>query len=91
MTFRVVANIWNDSPRCGCPSFDKWFESAVRAGNTAPPQLQRLLAGADVIEVSEEEADQIRDWATQIDGWAEAPDDDKPLLFQKAGDATFIA
>ena len=45
--------------------------------------LRRLFSGADVIEVTEQAGREIRQWAEGIDGWNEAADDQKPLVFQR--------
>jgi hypothetical protein len=32
--------------------------------------------------VSEHEGEEIKRWAEGVDGWNDAPEDEKPLLFQ---------
>ena len=75
---RVSVNVDNiHEPTC-----ERWWQAAVAAGDSAPGELKRLLAGADVIEVTQQEGQEIREWAEGIDGWRDAPEDAKPLLFQ---------
>ena len=87
MAIRVIVNTEFVNTRD--PRSDVWWDAAVDAEDTAPEPLKRVLAGVDVVEVSEDEAAQIREWASQLAGWADRPDEEKPLLFQKAGKAWF--
>jgi len=74
---RVMVNT-NDEARA---FLDEWMEAAE---GTDPPvaTVTRLFSGADAIEVSAAEAELIRVWAETLPGWAAAPADDKPLLFE---------
>ncbi len=89
MPIRVLVNtefVNTDDPRSRI-----WWDAAVDSGDTAPKQLRRLLAGVDTIEVSEQEAGEIQDWAAGIAGWADGAGGQKPLLLQKvAGNARFV-
>jgi hypothetical protein len=60
----------------------RWWRAALANRVSAPVVLKRLLAGVDVIEVTEQEGQAIKEWAEGIDGWADAPEDAKPLLLQ---------
>lgn len=73
---RVLINTEAD-PRV----LEVWMDAAHAAG---PPVVEvgRLFQGADVIEVSNEEAEQILAWAEKLPGWDTAPANGKPLLFQ---------
>lgn len=56
---------------------------AANADPNTPPQARRLLNGADTIEVSQVEADEILDWLGRVSAWTDAPKDRKPLLWTK--------
>lgn len=75
---RVSVNV-NDIHEGTC---ERWWQAAVGAGDSAPGELKRLLAGAEMIEVTEQEGQEIRKWAEGIDGWSDANENAKPLLFQ---------
>ena len=87
MPIRVLIN--TEFVNSNDPRSRVWWDAAVKARETAPESLKRLLAGVDVVEVGDDEADQIRDWASKLDGWADRPDEETPLLFQKAGLSRF--
>ena len=71
------------------PAFDAWWDAADAAGDSAPGSMLRLLMGLDVICVTEHEAADIEAWASTIKGWnPDAPDNEKPLIFQPTDKAT---
>ena len=61
--------------------FDRWLRAAREARESAPGPIQRVLDGADLVAATEEDAAAIKSWASRLDGWQDAPDIDKPLLF----------
>ena len=95
---RVLVNIHTNTSPDADPQtetkkhecFERWLQAAKDAGNSAPDSLKRLLAGADVEQVSPDEAEEIKAWASTIDGWQDAPEGEKPLLFQPVGHAVWF-
>ena len=87
MAIRVLIN--TEFVNTKDPRSDVWWDAAVDTRDTAPEPLKRVFAGADAVDVSEDEARQIREWASKFTGWADRPDGEKPLLFQVAGTARF--
>src|SRR5687767_13687170 len=84
MAIRVPVNV--EAPQT---AFDAWWQAA-EASNSTPAATRRLFAGVDVIEVTEQHAAEIKQWAATMPGWHEASDDAKPLLFENVGGADFV-
>ena len=63
------------------PAGQRWMRAAVAACDSAPEELRVLLAGRLAVDVSAETAEDIRKWAECIDGWGEAKEVDRFLLF----------
>ncbi len=47
----------------------RWWDSATRAAEQAPPVIRALLDEAQEIEASREEADEAFLWAIRLPGW----------------------
>jgi hypothetical protein len=66
----------------GDPAFDRWWLAAEQNPASVPVPARPLFAGRDVIEVTQSEAEDIRQWAVTIPGWNAGKDGSHPLVFR---------
>ncbi|MEW6737206.1 MAG: hypothetical protein AB1489_38330 [Acidobacteriota bacterium] len=64
-----------------------WWQAARDAADAAPAQLRALLrassASGVTLNVSSQEAEEIKEWCAQFDGWDQGPEESPhPLIFQ---------
>jgi hypothetical protein len=85
---RILVNVANEA----APYLDAWLDAAHAAAAAAPTTgVDRILRGADTIELPVSQAHDLRRWAATLNGWHRAPDHLKPLRCEVIGGGAWFA